>query len=83
MRKQCKKDGVLTHVTIQMNLKNIKPDTIGHMLYDPMCMKHAEQANTETKHGLWLPKAEEMGKWKMTAFLERQKVSWAEAFKVN
>ena len=24
----------------------------------------------------WLPKAEEMGKWEMTAFLERQKVSW-------
>lgn len=35
-----------------MNLKNIKPDTIGHILYDPMCMKRTEQANTETKHGL-------------------------------
>lgn len=47
-----KKDRVLIHVTIQMNLKNIKPDTIGHILYDTMCMKRTEQANTETKHGL-------------------------------
>lgn len=47
-----KKDGVLIQVTIQMNLKNIKPDTIGHMLYDSMCMKCTEQANTETRHGL-------------------------------
>lgn len=47
-----KKDGVLIQVTIQMNLKNIKPDTIGHMLYKPMCMKCTEQANTETRHGL-------------------------------
>jgi hypothetical protein len=45
-----------------------KPDTKGHMLYDPICVKSPELANTQDANQ-WLPRAGSVwGKWGLTVF---------------
>ena len=73
---------MLIHATMWMNLENImlnekKPDTKGHILYDPIYMKYPEETPIETESTTVVPKGWEEVAMRVTASSPRVFV-WSE-----